>query len=226
MVLPCGSSTVRFGITQTCAFMPKVYQFQSRRSRGEREKSRAQPRSAHRRPGGEALPAHGQARHGSGAHDMRRGEYSRRSSSAHEASGAVVSGAVLVARWPISLPGTCFPLRNPALPECFLAIYSHRANQLNEFLQKLIGVHEHGKVSTVADCHKLLAWGFDEVEVLSSQRGRSRKVLSTFYEEHRDRKFKSELLRPAGFRLGDELFPAQHLAINGIIDILHGITWS
>jgi hypothetical protein len=110
--------------------------------------------------------------------------------------------------------------------ECLSVRYGQRANQLNELLQKLIGVHEHGKVPTTVDRHKLFARCFDGVEVSSSKRSRSRKVFSSLNEEHRNRKFKAEILRPAGLRLGDESFAAQHLAINGIIDVLHRIAWS
>jgi hypothetical protein len=81
-------------------------------------------------------------------------------------------------------------------------------------------------VLTTVDRHKLLAGRFDGVEVISSQRSRSRKVFSSLNEEHRNREPKAEILRPAGLRLGDESFGAQHLAITGIIDVLHGITAS
>jgi hypothetical protein len=109
--------------------------------------------------------------------------------------------------------------------ECLSVIYGQRANQLNELLQKPIGVHEHGKVPSTADGNKRFPRCFDGLEVTPSQRGWRREVFRSLNHEHRYREFKAELPRSAGLRLRDESFTAEHLAISGVVDVLHRNAW-
>src|SRR5271170_4041331 len=94
--------------------------------------------------------------------------------------------------------------------------YDQRTNLSNEFLQKLIGVHEHSKMPTAVDRHKGLAGCLDGVEIISSEHSRSRKVLSSLNEKHRNRKFEAEVLQHAGRRLGDETLATQLLTVDGV----------
>jgi len=45
-------------------------------------------------------------------------------------------------------------------------------------------------------------------------------------DEYQNRELQSEVRRSHRFRLRDEALAAQHLAIAGIIAVLHGIAWS
>ena len=63
-----------------------------------------------------------------------------------------------------------------------------RADPHNKLLQKLIGAHEHGKVSAALDGHELFVWGLDRCEVLLTKRGRSRKVCGSLEKKYWDRK--------------------------------------
>src|SRR5208282_6624199 len=103
---------------------------------------------------------------------------------------------------------------------------AERANSRSELLQELIGMHEHGKVSAALDRHKLLARSFDGFEIFSSERSRSREIFLSFKDEYRDRELQSEVRGSHRRRLRDKAFGAQHLAIDGIIDVLHGTPWS
>src|SRR5271157_1380508 len=101
--------------------------------------------------------------------------------------------------------------------------YRHRAYPRNKLLQKLIGMHEHGKVATTNDRHKRLVRSLDGLLVLLSERRRRRKVLHSLEDKHRDRKFKTQILRPHRRTLADKTLAAQLLASNGIVDVLDGI---
>jgi hypothetical protein len=100
---------------------------------------------------------------------------------------------------------------------------ARRAHPRNEFLQKLIGVRKHRKVTAI-DGHKLFEWSFDCAEILLCERSRTRKILGSLEEKHGHSKLEPELLRRFGPHLGHEAFSAQILAIERIVQISHGIT--
>src|SRR3954451_9726944 len=57
-----------------------------------------------------------------------------------------------------------------------------RANTRNKFVQKLIRVHKHGKVSA-GDGYKFFVRRLDQCEVFPGKGGRGRKVLGSLKEE-------------------------------------------
>src|SRR4051794_24175498 len=69
-----------------------------------------------------------------------------------------------------------------------------RANTCNKFVQELIRVHKHGKVSA-ADRYKFFLRRLDQCEVLPGKGGRGREVLGSFKEEYWDCKFQSKVLK-------------------------------
>src|ERR1017187_1598495 len=69
---------------------------------------------------------------------------------------------------------------------------SQRAHAFDEFLQKLVGVHEHREMTTM-DWHKLLAGCFHGLDVMPGKGGRSGEILVALKNKHRDGKLGSAI---------------------------------
>src|ERR1017187_1555909 len=88
-----------------------------------------------------------------------------------------------------------------------------------------MGVHKHSEVAS-RNRHKLFSGGLNRFEIFSGKLRGCSEVLRSLEEEYRNCKFESELLHRFGPRLGPEVFSAQILAIERIVQISHGITGS
>src|SRR5229473_5369199 len=101
-----------------------------------------------------------------------------------------------------------------------------RANTGDEFVEKLIGLHEHGKVSAAPDRNKSLLRRFHGHLVLSCKACRGGKVFFSLEDKHRDGEFEAEFLWPFSRCLADKMLAAKQVAFFGVVEVLEGIAGS